>query len=78
MKVIEGLGPRRRYGYQIIKLPHGTWFWDPMFEGVEFVPKGKMTSTDQRSFRYERQNTLAGALILAMKAERDRILKETP
>lgn len=72
------LGPQTRYGVPIIKMEHGTWFWCHALEDVNFVPAGKRTSSLQKHFRFARQNTLAGALRLALETQRDLIIKDDP
>lgn len=73
--MIKGLGVRKRYGYQILKLPHGTWFWDRLLQCVDYVPKGKQTSVDGRSLR-DSQNTLEGAVKVVLKVELTRVWDE--
>lgn len=62
------VGVQKRYGYQILKLAHGAWFWSPPLQAIDYVPVGKHTSTDGRSLRIN-QNTLEGATRAALKVE---------
>jgi hypothetical protein len=53
-----------RYGIMIMVIPQGTWFWDHLFEVIDFVPTGKRTSRDSYPLRH---NSLHGALSEAIK-----------
>lgn len=66
--MIEGLGVRKRYGYQIAKFPHGTWFWSPPLQCIDFVPKGRQTSSDGRSLPVAK-NDLNGAIRAVLRVE---------
>ena len=67
----EGLGVRKRYGYQILKLHNGTWFWAPPLQTVDFVPKGRQNSEFGEVLR-DKDNTLAGATKVVLQIELNR------
>lgn len=69
MGSMDGFPRSDRYGYQIIQLSTGAWYWTPLVALLDFVPRGKRTSTVTKALSMG-QNNLPGVLKVIGNMER--------